>query len=74
MTTLSFQVEPSKIPEICSILMKYGIKDIVSKESLPNDIVEDVKISLQESKERRVTPSELVREKIKKYVQNKLDK
>ncbi len=74
MTTLSFQVEPIKIPEICSILMKYGIKDIKSKESLPKHILEDVKISLQESDRREVISSEEAHKQMRDYVRNCLDK
>lgn len=64
MTTLSFQIEPAKIPEVCSMLMQYGITDIKIKENLPNHILKEVEISLQESEHREVIPSEEVHKQI----------
>lgn len=74
MTTLSFQIEPAKVPEVCSMLMQYGITDIRSKENLPNHILKEVEISLQESERKEVITSEKVHKEIEEYVQSCLDK
>lgn len=74
MVTLSFEVDPIKVPEICSALIRYGIKEIKSKEKLPNYVLEDVKLSLQESDRREIIDSYEVHKRIEEYVQDSLYK
>ncbi len=57
-----------------SVITKYEIKEISSKENLPNHILDDVQISLKESDKREVVSSELVHKQMEKYVQHCLDK
>lgn len=66
MTTISFNIENERIAEICAILNQYGVKNLTSKESLPKHLLEDIKESLDESNQRKVTPSHLVHQEMRK--------